>query len=1361
MEAVYLIRATAFAVAFAVLVCGKLSAQEPAWEEIGPFSVGGRVSALAVDAEDPGLILAGTLAGGIWRSTDGGRNWVPVSLWLSSTPISAVAVDPADPKTIYAGTGSLSDTGLGNAALGVIKSTDGGVSWTAPELAGPLAFVSTVLLWPGDSNRVLLGTDLGVRVSTDSGQRYRDVLVGTTVSTLVKDPLASGTVVASTHSGLFRSDDQGETWTFVGPWPLAGSDTFGAGTSALALSGRSPGLLWAVVQVLKGVGVTDRTLLLRSTDGGATFTALGGPPSLCSLDSGCGFGLSIAVDPADDSKVLLGGDRLWSSSDGGTTWAAVAGDVVGPHQIVIGTDPVLVAGRSGVATLDAAWGSATARNDGLAITTIRSLDGSAEARPRIVAGTADRGVLIGAGDGSSWNVTFASGESAGSVRFDPLDSGRVYVSKGAGQLFRSEDAGATFTPILDGLDLSQAAGREAPIEPSSVETNTVYSGRLQLFRSTDAGTLWKPFRPPGFPEITRIAASPTSPGRVYFALASDPVLLKADGIFTDQLRVTDEPDLSVTSIYPAPDAENVLYVTLVSGADSSGRVFKSYDFGQTWQNVSPRSRPAARSVVRDSYGTLYLGAVDGVWRSANDGATWAPFRNGLFAGGISELKLAGGWLYAGTDGRGVFRIPAEPLVSIDTVPPGLQILVDGQLVTSPFFARWDPGSTHQVEIVPRTSDDTIQEFLSWSDGGPRSHGFTLSGKNSWLTAVVRQSHRLRTSVNNASGGRILLDPPSDTGFYVDGTFVSALAVAADDYRFSGFSGDTSAGAGGLEYLLMSQPRSLSASFEPLQIRFTTDPPGLTYSVDGTPVAGLSTFRWKNGSQHFLSAPEIVGDDPADPKRLAFDGWSDLRGREHAMTALRDTFQTDVVARYIPTRLGARVPGQGSAVLTTAGAGDTPRLAAASVGGAAGAPLALQVITGTVDSGVVTELVAVPVAGGNLSHAFIEDGGERGRTRLSLYNPAAEAAVFGVVLRDPAGAPLASVDGVKVPAGAHLVSYLADLVPVPEQFEALLTVIADRPLAVSIQSVRSNLRPTTYLDPALVLPFGAADQGVPAEPRLQALLLTPDTEHRLAVSNTGASAISGTYAFLDESGAPLRVTFPDGDRTSGTWEIPPGGYVVLRFRASVASGSGSAPRTAQVRLTPSAGSGTPLVQLVEDRTVGSAGTVPLLLSRSVPPSRATSRFVVPLDLGERDSGVVLTNRGTLPADVTLSLREASGRAGASVQVTLPAGVQRAVSARDLFPGAASFLGTLEGASSRTVDVVGYFRRTSGRGEDVLSGFPVIEAAGAPPAGVARFPFATDGDSWRSAWWLVNLRTEPLDAQLAFRNSSGEAAYFPIP
>ena len=981
--------------------------------------------------------------------------------------------------------------------------------------------------------------------------------------------------------------------------------------------------------------------------------------------------------------------------------------------------------------------------------------------PRIAAGTADRGVLLGAGDGSSWKVGFAADESAGSVRFDPFDFGRIYVSKGAGQLFRSEDSGATFTPILDGLDLSQAADRQAPIEPSAVESNTVYSGRLQLFRSTNAGSLWTPFRPPGFPEITRIAPAPTSPGRVYFALASDPVLLKADGIFTDQLRITDDPDLFVTSIYPATNAENVLYVTLVSGADSSGRVFKSYDFGQTWQDVSPRRRPAAQSLVRDSYGTLYLGAVDGVWRSANDGATWAPFRNGLFAGGISELKLSGNWLYAGTDGRGIFRIPAEPLVSIDTVPPGLQILVDGQLVTSPFFARWDPGSTHRVEIVLRSNDETIREFVSWSDGGSTSHLFTPPGENAWLTAVVRQSHRLRTSVNNPSGGRVLLDPPSDTGFYVDGTFVSALAVPADDYRFSGFTGDTSGGSGGLEYLLMSQPRSLSATFDPLQIKFTTDPPGLTFSVDGTPVTGPSTYRWKNGSRHVLSAPEIVGDDRADSKRLAFDGWSDLRGREHAMTALRDTFQTDVVARYIPTRLGARVPTQGLAVLTTAGAGDAPRLAAASVTGAPGAPAALQVITGAVESGVVTEFVAVPAATETWSHAFIEDGGEHGRTRLSLYNPAAEPASFGVVLRNPSGAVLASVDGLKVPAGAHFVSFLAELVPLPERFEALLTLIADRPLAVSIQSVRSNLRPTTYLDPTLVLPFGAADQGMPADPRLQVLLLTPDTEHRLALSNTGASAVSGSYAFLDESGTPLSVTFPDGERSSGTYEIPPGGYAVLRFQARAAEGSGSAPRTAQIRLTPSGGGAMPLVQLVEDRTVGSAGTVPLLLSRSIPPSRKTSRFVVPLDLAERDSGVVLTNRGGSPVDVILSLRDASGSAGASVAVTVPAGAQRAVSARDLFPAAAFFLGRLEGSAPGGVDVVGFFRRTSGRGEDLVSCFPVIEAAGPPSAGAALFPFATDGDSWRSAWCLVNLRTEPLDARLAFRNSSGEAAYFPIP
>ncbi|HEY3350246.1 MAG TPA: hypothetical protein VGM13_10770 [Thermoanaerobaculia bacterium] len=1356
-------RANAFALAFCVAVCGPLSAQEPAWEEIGPFSVGGRVSALAVDARDPKLILAGTLAGGIWRSANGGQTWAPVALWLSSTPISALAIDPTDSKTIVAGTGSLSDAGLGNAAIGVIKSTDGGVSWVAPELAGPLAYVSAAFHWPGDSNRVLLGTDLGVRLSTDGGVRYRDVLVGTSVSALVVDPTTPDTVLASTHSGLYRSGDRGESWSRAGSWPLARADSFGAGTSALALSGRTRGLLWAVVQVLRGVGSTDRTLLLRSADGGATFTTLDGPPLLCALDTGCGFGLSIAVDPTDDSRLLLGGDRLWSTSDGGTTWGAVEGDVAGPHQITPRADRVLVAGRSGVAVLDAGWKRATAQNDGLAITTIRSLDVTPGVPPLIAAGTADRGVLLGAGDGTSWKVAFGAGESAGSVRFAPFDSSRIYASKGAGQLFRSENGGGTFAPIMTGLDMSQAAAREAPIEPSRVDgsrDNTVYSGRLQLFRSTNAGTLWKPFRPPGFPEITRIAPSPTSPGRVYFALASDPVLLKADGIFTDRLRITDDPDLAVTSIFPAPDAENVLYVTLASGADSSGRVFKSYDFGQTWQDISPRSRPGARSVVRDSYGTLYLGAVDGVWRSANDGATWNPFRSGFFAGGVSEIRLSDGWLYAGTDGRGVFRISSEPLVSIDTVPPGLQILVDGQLVTSPFFARWDPGSVHTVSAVLGSNADTIQEFVGWSDGGATSHSLTLGDRNGWLTAVIRQSHRLRTSASGADGS-LVLEPPSSSGFYVDGTFVKALAVPADDARFAGFTGDTSGGTGGLEYVLMSRPRSLAARFEPLAVRFATEPAGLPTSVDGTPLSGPATFRWQNGSRHRLSAPELVGENPTDPKRFAFDGWSDLRAREHTMTALRDTFQTDVVARFIPTRLWTSVPARGSAALGTPGTADAPRFAALRVTGDAGAPAALQVITGALDTGIVTELVAVPASAAMLSSAFVEDGGERGRTRLAIFNPDAAPATFGVVLRDPSGAPLASVDGLSIGPGAHLLSDLADLVPLPNRFEALLTLIADRPLVGSIQSVRANPRPSTFLDPTLVLPFGAADRGVPADPKVQSLLLTPDTEHRLALANTGGVPISGSWTLLDEAGNPLTATFQDGSRSSGTWSIPPGGYVLLRFQVPPGDGAGAAPRTAQIRISRSAGSGAPLVQLVESQTVGTAGSVPLLLSRSVPPSRTTARFAVPFDPVQRDSGFVLTNRGGDLVDVTFTLRDAAGTAGPAAGVTVPAGGQRAVSAKDLFPGAAGSPGTLEGVAARDVDAVGFFRRASGRGEDLLSAFPVLDAASSAGGDVAVFPFATDGDSWRSTWWFVNFGAGPVVGRLDFRNSGGESAYFPLP
>ncbi|MDX9734049.1 MAG: hypothetical protein RBU36_07980 [Thermoanaerobaculia bacterium] len=1351
-------------------------AQEPGWEELGPSSVGGRVSALAADPRDPRHLVVGTPAGGLWRSTDGGQVWQTLAPWLAATPLSAVAISPVDSNVLLAGTGALSDGGSVSPGIGLIRSTDGGTSWTVAGPIGAGLYVSALLVDDADPSRVLVATDTGVKLSTDAGTTFAATLDGDAVSMLVRDPLRAGSVFASGRGGLYRSDDRGSTWVRTAGWPLRATDTFGVGTTSVAVSARTPGLLYATIQVLGDLNRTDRALLLRSRDGGTTFEELA-PPPFC---TSCGFAQAIALDPLDDARILLGGDGLSVSTDAGATWRAVTGDAAGVHRILVLADRVLVAGTSGVATLDAAWSTATSSSYGLAVTSITSLDASRESPPRLLAGTADSGTLLAvpADPVPVWHVIHGRREAAGPARFDPFDADRLYVSSTGGRLFRSDDRGVSFRPIVQGLDLDQPAPTEAPLEPSPLDPGTLFTGRMQLFRSTDSGDSWTGFRPPGSPEITRIAVSPVRSGRVYFAVALGAKLFKADGIGTDLITISDDPGLAVTSLHLDPDAENVLYATLADPSSQTGRVFKSYDFGQAWEEISPPGLATPSSIVKDAFGALYIGTSDGVWRSPNDGSSWSAFRNGLAGAGVSALRVADGTLFAGTHGRGVFRIPLEELVTIDTIPSGLEILVDGQVVTTPYYARWARGSVHRIEPVLFENEDTRQVFVSWSDGGASSHPVTTTTGREWYTAAIRRSHRLRTEVTPAAGGALVLDPPSADGFYVERSFATLVAVPSPEHRFAGYSGDASGSDGILGFAVMDRPRTVKAHFEPLQLVVRSEPQGLSLGVDGASITTPATFQWAAGSVHTVSAPELV--DRGDGARpLAFDGWNDLGDREHSVLMRRDTFVTDLTARYIPTITSLAVPSSGYRFLKTTGQDDAPRLAALLLTPAAGvpAPEALLVLSGRVDGTVVTELATVSSEPRLLSHAFVEEGGSAGRTRITAYNPGTTDASVDLVLRGLDGTPIQTTTAAfRVPAGSFTVQFLSDLLAFPEQVRGLLTLVSNGPLATSIHSMRANLRPSSFLDPILVAPFNDADRGVPSNAAVQTFFLTPDTVHRLAVSNTGLARLSGNLAFRDDSGAPLRVELESGPATTAGYDLPPGATAVFRFRVPETRTSGAEVRTAQVRVLPrndqavrplaprpSFSQPAPMVQLVEERSVGSTSGQPVVLPRTVPPSRAVTRFLVPVELALRDSGVVLTNRLGLAVTATLTLRDSGGGTVGTVDVPVPPGGQVAVSCRSLFPSAGdlqgSLAGTVTGPGGATLDVAGFLRRVNERGEEILAGFPVLDGTAGTSDVAPVFPLALDGDSWRSEWFLWNATPADLVTRLVFQGD-GRPAYFPF-
>jgi hypothetical protein len=494
---------------------------------------------------------------------------------------------------------------------------------------------------------------------------------------------------------------------------------------------------------------------------------------------------------------------------------------------------------------------------------------------------------------------------------------------------------------------------------------------------------------------------------------------------------------------------------------------------------------------------------------------------------------------------------------------------------------------------------------------------------------------------------------------------------------------------------------------------------------------------------------------------------------------RDTYVTDLTARYIPTITSLSVPPSSSRSVKTRGQGDAPRLAALLLSPVSGAPApeALHVLSGTVEGTVVTELATVPSEPRLVSHSYVEEGGDAGRTRITAYNPGDKEVRVDLVLRGFDGTLIqATTTAFRIAAGSSTVQFLSDLLSFPEQVRGLMTLVSNGPIAVSVHSMRENLRPSSFLDPLLVAPFNDADRGVPSSPAVQSLFLTVDTVHRLSLSNSGLVSLSGSLSFRDESGAPLPVELETGTSTTAGYALPPGGTALFRFRVPAAGPSGTGVRTAQVRILPRIGQGVrtlaprpgigepaPMVQLVEERTVGSTAGRPVILPRTAPPSRNVSRFLVPVDLALRDSGVVLTNRLGVAVRAGLILRNAAGTTVGSAEVSVPAGGQMAISCRSHFPEAGALEGTLAGSvvgpPGATVDAVGFLRRINERGEEILAGFPVLDGAGGWSEGVTVFPLALDGDSWRSEWSFWNATPTELVTGLVF-HGDGRPTYFPF-
>ena len=330
------------------------------WTEIGPSNIGGRTRQLVFEPGNPDVMYASAVAGGVWKTTNGGKSWVQLTdLAIPNIAVNSLAIDPASPRTLYAGTGEGYFNADGVRGAGIFKSTDGGATWARLSSTDTVdfRFVNDVVVSPRNSNRLYAATRSGVWRSTNGGNTWSRMVNGASVLgcfDLAVQPngdegfifASCGSFIYGAASGIYRAVDSGAKQT----WQQVYTEQNIARTS-LAIAPSDQNVIYALAAdaapgqyqhglraVFRSTAAGDAgswTAQVRNTDPNKVNTLLLSNPVFAMLHE-CRFGPSsvflnqgwydnvIAVDPADPNRVWAGGIDLFRSDDGGHNWGVAS-----------------------------------------------------------------------------------------------------------------------------------------------------------------------------------------------------------------------------------------------------------------------------------------------------------------------------------------------------------------------------------------------------------------------------------------------------------------------------------------------------------------------------------------------------------------------------------------------------------------------------------------------------------------------------------------------------------------------------------------------------------------------------------------------------------------------------------------------------------------------------------------------------------------------------------------------------------------------------------------------------------------------------------------------------------------------------
>lgn len=660
-----------------------------AWTSIGPNNDGsqhqgdilglGRIDRIAFHPTNSNIIFIGSPTGGLWKTTNGGTSWTPMTNSLPGLGVAGIAISPTNGNIIYVLTGDgdshsagylVFDFGSSQETLGVFKSTDGGNTWTKTGnmYTGTNTFEGHRLaISPTNGNYLFAATSQGLWRTTNGGSTWESVRAGEYWDVKFK-PSSDSTVYASTNTDVFYSTDGGRS----GTWNTSSFDfSNGSVRIELATTPDNPTWVYALCGDVPSTGTF--TGLFRSTNSGANFYRRTNTPNILGSEKNgggtgdqSGYDLGVAVKPTDGSYVVTAALNVWRSngSNGGSSMVystvyrenqGTASEYIHPDVHAIAYNPLnnyLYAGTDGgiYRSIDDGvnW---TNLSDGVATTqfyrfSMRDSDANGEMEGiSLIGGAQDNGIKFRTSTGSYKHVVCCDGFGSAIA---PNNASVLYMNIND-RFYKSTDAGSTYSSLINTVTFF------SPIAINYSNSDMVFLGGGDTRRSIDG------FSTTDFThgQNTRrvLVTCPSNSNRLYGSSGSN-VVRSDDQIttWTTKSGTTGWPaaTLTVNDIKPSPTNSLIVYVCF-GGYSDGNKVLRSTNGGDSWTNwTGGLPNVPCYSLAVASEG-VYVGTEIGVFFRATGFTDWVPFYSFMPRIPVTGLAVnENNLIYASTFGRGMW-----------------------------------------------------------------------------------------------------------------------------------------------------------------------------------------------------------------------------------------------------------------------------------------------------------------------------------------------------------------------------------------------------------------------------------------------------------------------------------------------------------------------------------------------------------------------------------------------------------------------------------------------------------------------------------------------------------------------------------